>query len=313
MNSTQSLEGRLRAAYTQCREISQRHYENFPTASYLVGRDKRDTLAAIYSFARAADDFADEPGEGAPEERLHALARWRERLQECFSSPLEEIEHPVFLALGDSVRRYKLSFENLDNLLRAFEQDVRMNRHPDFDSLLAYCTCSANPVGRLVLELFDYRDPELFRLSDHICTALQLANFWQDVSIDLSRDRLYLPLTDLEQFGLTLEDLNTFLASRAPVTDMRWSRLMAFEVGRTRGIFERGKALPERVERDLRRQLRLTWLGGVKILEKIQAVHYDVFRCRPKLSLGDFLWLYLRSWRPPSANTHTMRPESEPL
>lgn len=296
MTLTPHFEERLRAAYAQCREISRNHYENFPTASYLVGRDKRDALAAIYSFARAADDFADEPGVGTSENRLQALAQWRERLKECFSRPLEEIQHPVFLALGDSARRYMLSFTNLNNLLRAFEQDVRMNRHQDFTSLLSYCTCSANPVGRLVLELFDYRDPELFQLSDHICSALQLANFWQDVAVDLSRDRVYLPLEDLARFSLTLGDLNEFLASHAPVTDARWRRLMASQVERTRAMFSQGRDLPERVGRDLRRQLRLTWLGGMSILEKIEAAGYDVFWRRPKLRLKDFLWLYLKSW-----------------
>jgi squalene synthase HpnC len=294
------LEERLQAAYVECQRISRRHYENFPTASRLVSRDKRDALAAIYAFARAADDFADEPGTERPilpEERLQALAGWREQLNECFSKPLDEISHPVFLALGDAARRYKLSLTNLDNLLRAFEQDVRQNRHPNFDSLLAYCACSANPVGRLVLELFDYRDPELFVLSDRICTALQLANFWQDVAVDLSRDRVYLPLDDLARFGLTLAELQEFLASKKEITEKRWQQLMAFEVERTAEIFEQGRPLPERVGRELRRQLRLTWLGGMCILEKIRAVHYDVFCRRPALSTADFARLYLKSWR----------------
>ncbi len=294
------FEQRLQAAYAECHRISRRHYENFPTASRLVPRDKRDALAAIYAFARTADDFADEPDAEqppTPEERLRALAGWRIQLNECFSKPLDEISHPVFLALGDAVRRYQLSLTNLDNLLRAFEQDVRQNRHPNFESLLAYCTCSANPVGRLVLELFDYRDPELFALSDHICTALQLANFWQDVAIDLSRDRVYLPLDDLARFGLTMEEIQEFLTSKKAVAEERWQRLMAFEVVRTAEIFEQGRALPERVGRQLRRQLRLTWLGGMCILEKIRAVHYDVFCRRPMLSTSDFLRLYFKSWR----------------
>ncbi|MGH9469955.1 MAG: squalene synthase HpnC [Terriglobia bacterium] len=302
-----NLPERLRAAYAECRKISRRHYENFPTASCLVGRDKRDALAAIYSFARAADDVADEPGQGTPEQRLAALARWRERLNECYSKPLEEIPHPVFLALGDTVRRYGLTQANLDNLLRAFEQDVRVSRHPDFESLLSYCTCSANPVGRLVLELFDYRDPALFALSDHICTALQLANFWQDVAVDLSRDRIYLPLQDLAQFGLAAPDLQDLMNSGREVSDDRWRRLMAFQVRRTAAIFERGKALPERVGRDLRRQLRLTWLAGTSILERIESVDYDVFLRRPKLRASDFLRLYLRSWRAPASTAQPMQ------
>jgi hydroxysqualene synthase len=291
------VDERLRAAYAECQAISSTHYENFPTASRLVKKDKRDALAAIYAFARAADDFADEPGKGTAEERLRSLGQWRERLNDCITRPLDDIHHPVFLALGDAVRKYRLSQTNLDNLLRAFEQDVRMNRHPDFGSLLSYCTCSANPVGRLVLELYDTRDPELFRLSDSICTALQLANFWQDVAIDLGRDRVYLPLDDLERFGLSVASLDVFRLSKAPVIDERWMQLMSFELKRTADIFEQGRPLPEKAGRELRRQLRLTWLGGMAVLEKIRAVRYDVFRRRPSLGAPDFLKLYLRSWR----------------
>lgn len=288
---------RIRDAYLKSREISRRHYENFPTASRLVARDKRDALAAIYAFARAADDFADEPGQGSPEARLRSIERWREQLHECYSKPLDQIRNPVFLALGDAIRRHHLSLVNLDNLLRAFEQDVRTSRHRDFDSLLAYCTCSANPVGRLVLELFGYRDPGLFSLSDCICTALQLTNFWQDVSVDLSRNRVYLPLDDLARFDLTVAQLDEFRCSDQPVTDARWRRLMIFEIHRTAELFEQGRLLPERVGHDLRRQLRITWLCGVAILGRIHGVQYDVFRRRPSLGALQFLALYLKSWR----------------
>jgi hydroxysqualene synthase len=308
----QDTEAGIRDAYAECRAISRRHYENFPTASRLVARDKRDALAAIYAFARAADDFADEPGQGSGEARLKSIGRWREQLNECYSQPLERTRNSVFLALGDAIRRYQLSLVNLDNLLRAFEQDVQTNRHRDFDSLLAYCTCSANPVGRLVLELFGYRDPFLFSLSDCICTALQLANFWQDVSIDLSRDRVYLPLDDLARFDLTVAELNAFRCSDKPVTDSRWQRLIAFEVGRTAKLFEQGRALPEYVGRDLRRQLRITWLGGAAILGRIQAVQYDVFRRRPSLSGLDFLKLYVKSWRAPKSKLEIGNSKLEP-
>ena len=150
---------RIRAAYAACRRLARRHYENFPVASYLVPRDQRDALAAIYAFARYADDLADEPG---VEGRLEKLAAWRGMLRECFAG---KPHHPIFLALHDAVRRFALSSENFESLLRAFESDVRVNRHRDFSSLLAYCACSANPVGRLVLELFGHREPELFALS----------------------------------------------------------------------------------------------------------------------------------------------------
>ena len=280
-------ESELRAAYAECQRLASRHYENFPTASYLVPRDKRDALAAVYAFARYADDVADEPG---VENRLEKLADWRAKLAASYAG---QIDHPVFLALQDSAQRFGLSRENFEKLLRAFESDVVVNRHANFDSLLAYCTFSANPVGRLVLELFDYRDPHFFELSDHICTALQLTNFWQDVAIDFSRDRIYLPQEDMARFGYTLDDL------RAGSCDTRWRELLAFEIVRTRELFERGRALPEEVHARLRTQLRLTWLGGMEILARIEAVAYDVFRRRPSLSKWNFLRLYWRARRAP--------------
>jgi len=292
-----SLNPDLRAAYAECQRLASRHYENFPIASLLVPRDRRDALAAIYAFARAADDFADEPG---VQGRLELLADWRRRLYECSG---EEAKHPVFLALGDAIRKYRLSLVNLDNLLRAFESDVRENRHQDFASLLNYSKCSANPVGRLVLELFDHRDPELLGYSDNICTALQLTNFWQDVRIDLERDRIYLPLEDLAQFNISLEDLRSWAGeSRGKTTgegpDQRWRDLMALEAERTWQLFAGRKPLPERVVPELRRQLRLTWLTGTAILSRTESVNYDVFNRRPKLRWFDFLRLYLAARRP---------------
>ncbi len=315
-----NVDSTTREAYAECRRLA-RHYENFPVASYLAPRDRRDALAAIYAFARYADDVADEPGISRQEARLAALAEWRRKLLECMAGEHANaaLAHPsaagyrsgtesggasggeskvsskkdlVFIALGHAVREFRLSPEHFENLLRAFESDVRVNRHRNFASLLAYCTCSANPVGRLVLELFNHRDPELFALSDAICTALQLTNFWQDARVDFERDRIYLPLEDIEHSGYTLEDL---AAGRA---DERWRRLMAFEVSRTRELFERGKPLTEKVEPKLRRQLRLTWLGGMAILAKIESAGYDVFRHRPELNRLDFLRLYLKARRP---------------
>ncbi len=278
----------LRHAYRECRRLARRHYENFPVASRLVPRDQRDALAAIYAFARGADDFADEPGRGSPEERLAALAGWRAQLEACWRG---EARGGLWLALADSARRFNLSREHFENLICAFETDVRQNHHPDFASLLDYCRCSANPVGRLVLELFGHREPELLELSDHICTALQLANFWQDVRIDFERDRIYLPVEDLLRFGYSFADL------RAQRVDGRWRKLLAFEVARTRELFERGRGLPERVRPELRRQLRLTWLGGMTILARIEAAGYDVFHRRPSISGSDFVRLYFRARR----------------
>jgi hydroxysqualene synthase len=310
---------RIRAAYAECRRVARRHYENFPVVSYLVPRPQRDALAAIYAFARSADDFADEPGQA---HRLESLAEWRRRLVQCYTGDSgggpdrpdaqgkPERADMVFLALGHAAREFHLSQDNLENLLRAFEHDVRVNRHPDFPSLLDYCRHSANPVGRLVLELFGHREPELVALSDAICTALQLTNFWQDVRIDLEQNRVYLPLEDLTRFNLTTADLEAWMPTQASrngrdvgpdaALDERWQGLMAFEIARTRQLFEQGRPLSEMVRPELRRQLRLTWLGGMAILDKIESAGYDVFRHRSKLGRLDFLSLYLRARRAPA-------------
>lgn len=279
----------IRAAYEECRRLARRHYENFPTASYLVPADRRDALAAIYAFARYADDVADEPG---VENRLEKLEEWGGRLRACYAG---QPDHPVFVALADSVERFRLSQENFENLLRAFESDVKVNRHRNFDSLLAYCTCSANPVGRLVLELFDHRKAELFELSDSICTALQLANFWQDVAVDFSRDRVYFPTEDMAACDYSMDDLRTGRV------DERWRKLLALEIQRTWILFEKGRPLPEKVVPRLRKQLRLTWLGGTEILRRIESCGFDVFRRRPSLGVWDFLRLYFKARRPLAA------------
>jgi hydroxysqualene synthase len=284
---------RTHAAYVECRKLAARHYENFPVASRMVPSGKRDALAVIYAFARGADDFADEPG---MTDRLAALAAWRSKLDACFSGTTN---HVVFIALADVVAKFGLSYEHFNNLIYAFESDVRTNRHPDFASLLDYCRCSANPVGRLVLELFGHRSAELFALSDSVCTALQLTNFWQDVAIDLGRDRIYLPLQELAQFGLSVSDLQDLLNARDGVVPKalleRWQGLMTFQVRRTRDLFEDASSLPELVVPELRRQLRITWLGGMTILARIESVRCDIFRKRPALSKLDFVRLYFKA------------------
>lgn len=299
--SMMKSESSVRAAYAQCHRLARKHYENFPVASRLVPRGKRDALAAIYAFARCADDFADEycPGEAGAghEPRLKLLAEWRRKLDSCYAGTAT---HPVFIALGDAARKFELSQGHFVNLLLAFESDVVVSRHETFSSLLNYCSCSANPVGRLVLELFtpkERREALLFELSDSICTALQLTNFWQDVRVDLERDRVYLPLEDLRRFDLSLDNVKAFLTEGGEKPDERWARFMVFEVARTRELFLWGGKLPELVAPELRLQLRLTWLGGMTILSRIESVNYDVFRRRPSLGRVDFLKLYLRARR----------------
>lgn len=277
--------------------MARRHYENFPVASLLVAPGRRDALAAIYAFARVADDYADEPAENGgpptPAARLAAIAAWRDQLQECLQ-PQAAPRHPVFIALRHAAATYNLSAVNFSRLLDAFERDVRQNTHPDFASVLDYCTCSANPVGRLVLELFGAATPRLNAWSDAICTGLQLVNFWQDVAIDLARDRIYLPQDELEAFGLSVDRLRELERGEAEEDRPRWRRLMQFQIERTVKFFEEGLPLTGEAPGPLRLQLRLTWLGGVRILEKIVEADGDVFRRRPKLGARDAAGLMLR-------------------
>jgi len=278
----------LDEAFAHCETRARSHYENFPVGLF-VPKPKRPYVHALYAFARAADDFADEPRyEGM---RRQKLAEWEERLHAAYRG---EAEDPIFLALGETVRRLSIPKELLLDLLSAFRQDTEKSRYESWEELLDYCRRSADPVGRLILLVFEYPDPELLPLSDAICTGLQLANHWQDVAVDLRRDRVYVPRELLARFGLGEWDLS---AGRA---DERFRALMAELVARARGFFERGRPLCDRVGADLRFEMRLTWLGGSRILDRIEAAGYDVFRRRPRHGLLDKLGLAWRAWRWPA-------------
>jgi phytoene synthase len=191
--------GSLEEAYAYCRRMAEMHYENFPVGSLLIPKARRKYVYSIYAFARTADDFADEGYEttGLTEsDRLAALEDWQRRLGDCYAG---NADHPVFVALAATIKELNLPDKLLSDLLSAFRQDVTKHRYANFDEVLDYCTRSANPVGRMILLLFNYRDEQLHRLSDHICTALQLANFWQDVSVDIRKDRVYLPEDEMVQ------------------------------------------------------------------------------------------------------------------
>ena len=252
---------------------------------------------AVYAFARTADDFADERRErsersesrGRDEPRnqpepLRLLDDWERRLRRCLDDPED---HPIFVALAQTIRDCDLPVEWLADLLQAFRMDVTVKRYATFDDLLGYCRYSANPVGRLVLAFFGYRDAERQRQSDAICTALQLANFWQDVSVDLDKGRIYLPLEDLARCGVSEETLR-----RRQLTD-GVRALAAFQVERTWGFFEQGAPLPSSVTRRLGWELRCVWWGGTRILERIAANGYDISR-RPTLTTGDKLRILWR-------------------
>jgi squalene synthase HpnC len=262
------------------------HYENFPVASWLLPAHLRQPIEAIYAFARGADDIADE-GDAPDAERLQGLARYGAALDaiERGETPREE----PFARLAAAVREHRLPVPLLRDLLDAFRQDVTRKRYPDFDALLDYCRRSANPVGRLLLHLFGMTDARSNRESDQVCTALQLANFWQDVELDWAKGRIYLPLADLDRFGVSEGDI---AARRA---DDRWRRLMAFECQRTRELFGAGVALGRRLPGRVGLEIRATVAGGQRILDRIDAVRGDVFRARPVLGPWDWIVVIAKS------------------
>jgi squalene synthase HpnC len=275
----------LDEAFAHCEARVKAHYENFPVGLF-VPREKRGYVHALYAFARAADDFADERRyEGMRREKLD---EWEARLEAAYRG---EAEDPIFVALGETVRRLDVPKELLLDLLSAFRQDTVKSRYLTWEELLDYCRRSADPVGRLVLLVFGYRDPALLPLSDAICTGLQLANHWQDVAVDLRQDRIYIPRELSARFGVGDGDL---MAAR--LTE-GFRALMGELVSRTRALFARGRPLADRVSRDLRFEMRLTWLGGSAILDRIEAVGGDVFRRRPRLGPLDKLGLAWRAWR----------------
>jgi squalene synthase HpnC len=267
----------LNAAFHYCTKIATGHYENFPVGSWIIPKEKRRYVHAIYAFARKADDFADDELY-REEERLILLNDWENRLEDCISGQPAD---PVFIAIKETIRRFEIPVDLLRDLITAFKMDLVNKRHQKKSDLLVYCRYSANPVGRIVLHLFEYKDPELHRLSDFICTALQLTNFWQDIAIDLEKDRVYLPLEDMERSGYTLSELKSHLVNSA------FKDLLAGEIEFTRGLFKEGAPLCNRVGKGLSLELKAVWSGGMKILEKIEKNGYDVFNKRPVVTTFD--------------------------
>ena len=278
------------SSYEYCERLARSHYENFPVGSLLVPARLRKHFYSIYAFARIADDFADEgfADNYSEQERLGLLAEWRQMLDHSLSG---EPSHPVFVALRHTRDQLDLPVELFEDLLSAFTQDVTIRRYASFEQLLDYCRRSANPVGRLILLLFGYRDEGLNRWSDDICTALQLTNHWQDVTVDLDKDRVYLPEEDMARFGVTVDDLS----QKSHPAGRR--ELMAFEAERARALFRRGKPLCSEVRGRLGLELRTIWLGGWRILERIEENGYDVFTRRPVISISDKIRIMVSAFR----------------
>lgn len=270
-------------AYAVCLDIARRHSENFPVASRLLPASLRPHVAAIYAFARGADDIADEPGRSA-DERLRLLDEWAAELH-------QPPRTAVFVALAETRAMFDLPVELFEDLLSAFRQDVVTSRYDRWDQLYEYCRRSANSVGRLMLRLVGLRDEEADRTADALCTALQLTNFWQDLAIDWGRGRLYVPGDIWTAAGADLADLDRQVMSVA------WTSALASAAQATRDQYDRGRPICDLVPGRLRYELRATWLGGVRVLDQLETIGFDVFTRRPTLTTTDALvigWGVLR-------------------
>ena len=259
------------------------HYENFPVASWLAPAALRPAIVAIYHFARAADDIADE-GSAEPTQRIAQLDHYEAMLDRIAKG--DRPDEPPFASLTDAIRDHALPLAPFRDLLSAFRQDVLKTRYADFAELLAYCARSANAIGRLLLHLYRIDDSERLRQADALCSGLQLANFWQDVAIDWNKGRVYLPKDDMIRFNVTEQQIADGRC------DERWRSLIAFEVQRTRAMLESGRALAQALPLRLKLELKMVVAGGLRILRSIDAVDGDVFRHRPVLSRGDWAAMY---------------------
>src|SRR5262245_26185757 len=265
----------LAEAYRHCRRIAQGHYENFTIGSWLLPRRLRRHLAAVYAFARVADDLADE-GDLPTAARLLRLDAWEQALHDAYAGRATD---PIFVALADTVRTFAIPPEPFRRLLAAFRTDAVWHGIATDEELLAYCCGSANPVGHVVLALFGYHDAERRALADRICTGLQLANLWQDLGTDIARGRVYLPRATLAAFGCDPDAVARGEDSPA------LRRCLAAEVARARELLVSGQALATRVTPRLGREVRLFAAGGLAILRKFEADGYEVLARHPRLPL----------------------------
>ncbi len=283
---------RLEDAYAACARLARSHYENFPVASRLLPARMRPHVAAVYAYARLADDIADEGDVDAA--RRHArLDEWTSRLHgsvagrtfdagtSTLDSATRDLAPAVFTATAHTIRSIDLPIDLFDDLVSAFRQDITVKSYDSWSSLLDYCRRSANPVGRLVLRIGGWRSADLDAASDAVCTALQLTNFWQDLAIDWRRGRLYVPAEEHQRAGASLEALD-----RGELTD-QWRQALSQSSARTRALFDRGRAVCDGVTGRLRYELRATWLGGLRVLDQLEASGFDVFHARPSLGMSD--------------------------
>jgi squalene synthase HpnC len=274
----------LADAYRYCERLARTHYENFSVATWFLPKRLRQHFFNVYAYCRISDDLGDETGNR--EASLHLLDEWESELNACYKGAPR---HPVFVALARTVRELDIPMHEFADLLTAFRQDQTVSRYETFNDLLGYCRYSANPVGHLVLYVCGYRDPGRQQLSDYTCTALQLANFWQDVSLDYDKGRIYLPLEDMRRFGVTESDI------AARNNSIHFCEMMRFQVQRAREWFERGLPLAGSVSRELAIDIELFTRGGKEILNAIERQAYAVLGRRPAISKPRKLALVARA------------------
>lgn len=254
------------------------HYENFPVASFLLPKHLHEPVTAIYWFARTADDYADE-GSDPPETRLSNLRHLSDELDRIGNDLVPDT--PLMQRLAASIRQHRLPLQPFHDLLSAFSQDVSKTRYANYEELVDYCRRSADPIGRLLLHLYDRVTPQHLRWSDSICTSLQLINHWQDIAVDWRKNRVYLPQDDLARFGVTES------AIAEGRVDAAWRALFAFELDRARSLLDSGRALPKALGGRIGLELAAIVAGGSRMVAKLAKSGGDIFRHRPTLSRGD--------------------------
>lgn len=271
LKSSPGTPEQIAEAFEHCERLAKTHYENFSVGTRLIPGELRKHFYSLYAFCRGVDDLGDEV-EG---DRLAMLDEWEKELELCYAgSPT----HPFFIALSETIKQFEIQRDPFNRLIEANRRDQAVFKHPNYEELLDYCDHSANPVGHLVLYIFGHREPELHSLADNTCTALQLANFWQDVERDYKIGRIYLPSEDMERFGVTEE----MIGSGKVTPEFR--NLMRFEVDRTRGLFIKGYELVHRVKGQAKIDLALFTGGGLTVLREIEKLDYDVLTKRPEVS-----------------------------
>lgn len=278
----------LQNAYAECLHMAQSHYENFPVASRLLPKYLRMPIAVIYAFARRADDFADE-GDLSNDERIAALSDFSNKLNLIEQG--KQVDDATFIALADVIKQHQLPISLFHDLLTAFKMDVTKARYANFGEVMEYCRYSANPVGRLLLHLNNAATPQNLGYSDAVCSALQLTNFLQDISQDLEEsDRIYLPQDEMEQYGVSEEDI------RNKFTNSASHNLIQFQIERTRKLMQAGAPIGKALKGRMGLELRMTIMGGSRILYKLNQQHDDVFS-RPRLNKWDIVWIIWKAIR----------------